>query len=94
VQHVVWCGSARQYLHASDVATLARDTWVIVIRRSRIAGAPAARARVESAVVAVSPSGAARLVEELLEASALVRIEATAGTSTRCRIRRGCRAEE
>ena len=91
MQHVVWCGSARQYLHASDVATLARDTWVI---SSRIAGAPAARARVESAVVAVSPSGAARLVEELLEASALVRIEATAGTSTRCRIRRGCRAEE
>ena len=80
MQHVVWCGSARQYLHVSDVSTLASDF--------------AARARVESAVAAVTPSGAARLVEELLEANTLVRIDATAGTSTRCRIRRGCRAEE
>ena len=79
MHHVVWCGSARQYLHDSDVATLARDTLVI---SSRIAGAPAARARVESAVLAFSPSGAARLVEELLEANTLFTIEATAGTST------------
>ena len=69
MQHVVWCGSARQYLHFSDVSTLACD-------------AVGARARVEFAVAAFSPSGAARLVEELLEANTLVRIEATAGTST------------
>ena len=81
MQHVVWCGSARQYLHASDVATLARDT---LVTSSRIAGAPAARARVESAVAAATPSGAARLVEELLEVNTLVTMEVTAGTSTRC----------
>jgi hypothetical protein len=72
VQHVVWCGNARQYLHDSDVSTLASDapSWY------------GARARVESDVLAVTPSGAARPVEDLCEANTLVRIEATAGTST------------
>jgi hypothetical protein len=90
-------GQQGQYLHASDVATRTRDAWVVIVRGTRNARGAAAGARVEPAVAALTPSRAARLVEDGLECSTLSTIEASAVTSTlfgQSRIRRRCCAEK